>query len=150
MLRAASRVRRGAALVAYCPWFFSAWLQAADNCGRFCCRQARITKSPWSITLRQWRWTSRLQAACSSGVPLRCCCWATAPVETVRDNKVSARRDLRTVILLFRRQKILESRARFGTTGTDFFELQTPRNAATSGGQALPNAAKLTAALITS
>ena len=34
----------------------------ADTCGRFCCRQARIVKSPWSITARQWRCTSRLQA----------------------------------------------------------------------------------------
>jgi len=31
----------------------------------------------------------------------RCCCWAKVPVDTVSDNRVSARRDLRIVILHF-------------------------------------------------
>src|SRR4029450_13978507 len=68
---------------AYWPWFFSTWLQAAEICARFCCKQARLVNSPCLMAARQWRWTSRLQAACSSGVPLRAgcaACWAKAEV----------------------------------------------------------------------
>jgi hypothetical protein len=30
----------------YCPWLVSTWSQDADIFGRFCCRQARMVKSP--------------------------------------------------------------------------------------------------------
>src|SRR4029450_11342872 len=91
------------ASAAYRPLFFRTWSQAALILERFSLRQAKMVKSPWSITGRQNFCTSRLQAFCSSGVPLRdCCgCWAKAPDETVSDNKVSARRNLRIVFLHF-------------------------------------------------
>src|SRR5436190_22483782 len=75
---------------AYCPWLFSTWSQADEILGRFCCRQARMVKSPWSITERQCFCTSREQAFCSSGVPLRC--WAKASDETADDNKERTRK----------------------------------------------------------
>src|ERR1700733_9956348 len=56
-----------------------------------------MTKSPWSISVRQKRETSREQAFCSSGVPLRC--WAMAPVETEMDSSVSAKKNFRIVFL---------------------------------------------------
>ncbi len=31
---------------AYWPWFFRTWSQAGEILGRFCCRQARMVKSP--------------------------------------------------------------------------------------------------------
>jgi ABC-type polysaccharide/polyol phosphate transport system ATPase subunit len=52
-----------------------------------------------SMTGRQNFCTSRVQAFCSSAVPLRCC-WAKATFdETDIDNKMRARRDLRIVFL---------------------------------------------------
>src|SRR4029078_13697218 len=62
-----------------------------------------MVKSPWSITGRQWRWTSREQAACSCAVPLRCGCscgcgWPIAPVQT-DDNRMSAMGNLSIVFL---------------------------------------------------
>ena len=30
----------------YCLWSFSTWAQASESFGRFCCRQARMVKSP--------------------------------------------------------------------------------------------------------
>src|ERR1700710_1877082 len=57
-----------------------------------------MTKSPWSISDRQKRETSREQAFCSSGVPLRGC-WAMAPVETEMDSSVSAKKNFRIVFL---------------------------------------------------
>ena len=36
---------------AYWPWVFSTWSQAAEIFVRFSFRQARTTKSPWSMTL---------------------------------------------------------------------------------------------------
>src|SRR5258707_382242 len=49
---------------------------------------------------RQKRWTSRVQAFCSSGVPLRCC-WAMAPVDTDNDNRIRAKKNLRIVFFHF-------------------------------------------------
>ncbi len=37
----------------YCPWVFNTWSQAALILVRFSFRQARMVKSPWSITARQ-------------------------------------------------------------------------------------------------
>src|SRR5262249_45274439 len=81
---------------AYWPWVFSTWSQAAEIFVRFSFRQARTTKSPWSMTLRQWRWTSRRQAACSSAVPWRCgtaACWAKAA--DVDETRARAKTNLR-------------------------------------------------------
>src|SRR3954463_9892087 len=86
---------------AYCPLFFRTWSQAVLILARCSLRQARMVKSPWSMTGRQNFWTSRVQAFCSSAVPLRDCCWAKAPDEAASDNRVSARRNLRIVFLHF-------------------------------------------------
>src|SRR5205807_4557381 len=42
----ARRGDHGMRVVRYCPWFFSTRSQAFDILGRFCCRQARMVKSP--------------------------------------------------------------------------------------------------------
>src|SRR4029453_17009195 len=85
---------------AYCPLFLRTWSQAVLILERCSFRHARMVKSPWSITGRQNFCTSRVQAFCSSAVPLRCC-WAKACDESGIDNKVSARRSLRIVFLHF-------------------------------------------------
>src|SRR4051794_30836155 len=33
----------------HCPWLVSTWLQGLVSFARFCCRHARMVKSPWSI-----------------------------------------------------------------------------------------------------
>ena len=66
---------------AYCPLFLRTWSQAVLILERCSFRHARMVKSPWSITGRQNFCTSRVQAFCSSAVPLRCC-WAKASDET--------------------------------------------------------------------
>src|SRR3954468_865256 len=101
-----------------------------------------MVKSPWSITGRQKRCTSRAQAFCSSGVPLRC--WAKASDETAIDNRESARKSLRIVFLHFGSKKSVPE-LRFGIAGVDFLDWQAPRSAATDKRQALANAAKFTA-----
>src|SRR6185295_19446179 len=90
---------------AYCPLFLRTWSQAALILERCSLRQARMVKSPWSMTARQCFWTSRVQAFCSSAVPPRCCCANAACDETEIDNKVRARRDLRIVFLHFGSKK---------------------------------------------
>src|SRR6478672_4013071 len=104
----------------YWPLFFRTWSQAVLILVRCSLRQARMVKSPWSITGRQNFCTSRLQAFCSSGVPLRCCCWAMAPDETEIDNRVSARRNLRIVFLHFAARNPVPD-LHFGIAGTDLF-----------------------------
>ena len=59
------------ASAAYCPLFLRTWSQAALILERCSLRHARMVKSPWSITGRQNFCTSRVQAFCSSAVPLR-------------------------------------------------------------------------------
>src|SRR5437899_7154733 len=81
-----------------------------------------MVKSPWSITGRQNFCTSRVQAFCSSGVPLRCC-WAKAPDEAVSDNRVSATRNLRIVFLHFGSKKSCSSIC----AGTDLYGWQARR-----------------------
>src|SRR3954454_5191162 len=56
-----------------------------------------MVKSPWSITGRQKRCTSRVQAFCSSGVPLRAC--ADAPLDMESDNRLIDRTSLSIVFL---------------------------------------------------
>src|SRR3954454_16938252 len=68
-----------------------------------------MTKSPWSISDRQNRDTSREHAFCSLGVPLRCC-WAMAPVETDTASSVSAKKNFRIVFLRRDRGIWLEGR----------------------------------------
>src|SRR6266850_5691190 len=112
---------------AYWPLLLRTWSQAALILERCSFRHARMVKSPWSITGRQNFCTSRVQAFCSSGVPLRCC-WAKAPDEAETDNRVSARRNLRIVFLHFGSKKSCSSIC----AGTDLFGMAgAPRNAAT-------------------
>src|SRR4051794_19238281 len=105
---------------AYCPLFFRTWSQAVLILARCSLRQARMVKSPWSMTGRQNFWTSRVQAFCSSAVPLRGCCWAKAPDEAEIDNRVSARRNLR-IVFLHSAARILFPDLHFGIAGTDLF-----------------------------
>jgi len=68
---------------------------------RFCCKQARMTKSPWSITDRQWRETSLVQAFCSSAVPLRPAPCASAEVETDARTSAVTSKDFNITTLQF-------------------------------------------------
>src|SRR5579862_5228585 len=103
-----------------------------------------MVKSPWSITGRQKRWTSRAQARCSSGVPLRC--WAMAPVDADIDKSVSAKTNLR-IIFLHSGTGEFRSRTAQGVDRNGFFRIAGCRQtAATSELEALANAAKFTTA----
>src|SRR6267142_6323835 len=80
------------------------------------------------ITGRQSFWTSRLQAFCSSGVPLRCGSPAAMALEeTGIDNRISAKRKLRIVFLHSEaRENSIPISGWHG--GTDLLRLQMPRN----------------------
>jgi len=78
------------------------------------------------MTGRQNFWTSRLQAFCSSGVPLRAGS-AMALEETGIDNRISAKRKLRIVFLHSEaREKSIPISG--GHVETDLLRLQMPRN----------------------
>jgi hypothetical protein len=78
------------------------------------------------MTGRQNFWTSRLQAFCSSGVPLRAGS-AMALEETGIDNRISAKRKLRIVFLHSEaRENSIPISGKHG--GTDLLRLQMPRN----------------------
>ena len=128
----------------YWPLFLRTWSQAGLILDRCSLRHARMVKSPWSITGRQNFCTSRVQAFCSSAVPLRCCC-ECAPDESRDRQQGECQEKFTHRIPSFRQQETLFPDLRFGIAGTDLFGWQAPRNAATSSGQASANAAKFTA-----
>jgi len=104
-----------------------------------------MVKSPWSITGRQNFCTSRVQAFCSSAVPLRCCCWAKASDEAANRQQGECEEKFAHRIPSFEAAGNPVPDLRFGIAGTDLFGCQAPRNAATNTGQALANAAKFAA-----
>jgi hypothetical protein len=96
------------------------------------------------MTGRQNFWTSRLQAFCSSGVPLRAGS-AMALEETGIDNRISAKRKLRIVFLHSEaREKSIPISG--GHVETDFVEIaNAAKPTATRAPEALLNAAKFAA-----
>src|SRR6185295_477019 len=119
---------------AYCPLLFRTWSQAGLILARCSLRQARIVKSPWSMTGRQNFWTSRVQAFCSSGVPR--CAWAKLLDETEIDTRVSARKNLRIVFLHSAARNHVPDLHTSASPELICLDEQMPRNAATPTGQA--------------
>jgi hypothetical protein len=79
----------------HCPWPTSTLRHAAESFARFSLRQARMVKSPWSISLRQKRCTSGAQAFSSCSEPL----CARALVEIGTDSRMSAKKNLCIMIV---------------------------------------------------